>query len=118
MRGLCEALSAVLLSKISYEALIFQDFDAIFDSIDLHQVEKDISLQEIFFPQSWRIYADALAGGPGYAYDANTEFRYHTGTIGTFGFGYRTLGGGADNDKLKNFARFNAWTLAYMVGVD
>jgi hypothetical protein len=58
------------------------------------------------------IYSDALAGGPGYAYDVNAEVRY-SWNQSQVGVGYRTLGGGADNDELKNFARFNAWTLSY-----
>lgn len=58
------------------------------------------------------VYSDALAGGPGYAYDVNTEVRY-SWNQSQVGVGYRTLGGGADNDELKNFARFNAWTLSY-----
>lgn len=58
-------------------------------------------------------YSDALAGGPGYAYDVNAEIRYKISPSQTLGVGYRTLGGGADNDELKNFARFNSWIASY-----
>ena len=58
------------------------------------------------------IYSDALAGGPGYAYDVNAELRYGW-SRSQIGVGYRTLGGGADNDELKNFARFNSWLVSY-----
>jgi hypothetical protein len=58
-------------------------------------------------------YSDALAGGPGYAYDINTELRWSLTKKQSLGFGYRALGGGADNDELKNFSRFNSWTASY-----
>ena len=58
------------------------------------------------------VYSDALAGGPGYAFDVNAELRYGWARS-QIGVGYRTLGGGADNDELKNFARFNSWLLSY-----
>ncbi len=62
------------------------------------------------------IYSDALAGGPGYAYDVNAELRYSWART-QVGVGYRTLGGGADNDELKNFARFNSWLASYTLSL-
>ncbi len=69
---------------------------------------------EYVFSEHWSamVYSDALAGGPGYAYDVNAEVRYKWNSS-QIGVGYRTLGGGADNDELKNFARFNSWLASY-----
>ena len=51
-------------------------------------------------------HIDAAGFGQGYAYDFNAEMRYHLNNKNSLGLGYRTFGGGVDNDELMNFARF------------
>jgi hypothetical protein len=51
-------------------------------------------------------HIDASGFGQGYAYDFNAEMRYHLNNKNFLGLGYRTFGGGVDNDELMNFARF------------
>ncbi|MCT4640745.1 MAG: hypothetical protein N4A33_00505 [Bacteriovoracaceae bacterium] len=60
---------------------------------------------------SWlRLYShtDALSSSKGSAYDSGLEFRAYN-----FGLGKRVLGGGVDNDKLKNFTQFDTYYLNY-----
>lgn len=47
---------------------------------------------------------DALAGGPGRAEDASIKFRYDVDEDWSLSAGYRTIEGGADVDKVYNFA--------------
>ena len=58
-------------------------------------------------------HIDALGSNKGSAYDFNAEIRYHLNNKNSLGFGYRTLGGGVDNDKLMNFARFETLYINY-----
>lgn len=51
-------------------------------------------------------HIDAAGFWQGYAYDFNSEIRYRLNDKNALGLGYRTFGGGVDNDKLMNFARF------------
>ena len=58
-------------------------------------------------------HIDAAGFGQGYAYDFNIESRYHLNDKNSLGLGYRTFGGGVDNDEIMNFARFESWYLNY-----
>jgi hypothetical protein len=51
-------------------------------------------------------HIDASGFSKGYAYDFNAEARYRINNKNYTGLGYRTFGGGVDNSKLMNFARF------------
>jgi len=51
-------------------------------------------------------HIDAAGFGQGYAYDVNAEIRYKINNKNSLGLGYRKFGGGVDNDKLMNFAKF------------
>ncbi len=53
---------------------------------------------------------DGLYSSKGSAYDANIELGLNLNLL-SLSFGVRTLGGGADNDKLINFARFQSYYL-------
>ena len=53
---------------------------------------------------------DGLYSSKGSAYDANIELGLDLNLL-SLSFGVRTLGGGADNDKLINFARFQSYYL-------
>ena len=55
----------------------------------------------------------AAGFGQGYAYDFNVEMRYHLNNKNSLGLGYRTFGGGVDNDELMNFARFETLYVNY-----
>lgn len=57
-------------------------------------------------------HVDSLGFSQGYAYDANAEIKYQHQSH-SVGFGYRTIGGGVDNDKLMNFARFETIYMSY-----
>ena len=57
---------------------------------------------------------DGLAAPQGSAYDFNIDFRYKIQNHSSISIGNRTLGGGADNDSLKNFANFNTYYLSYI----
>lgn len=59
---------------------------------------------EYYFPEGLKLYThlDALGASQGSAYDWQIEVRYKL-----LGLGYRILGGGADNDRVLNFAQFN-----------
>lgn len=57
-------------------------------------------------------HVDSLGFSQGYAYDANAEIAYRHQSH-SIGFGYRTIGGGVDNDKLMNFARFETMYMRY-----
>lgn len=70
-------------------------------------IRKDISLFS---------HIDAAGFGQGYAYDFNVETKYHLDSKNAMGVGYRTFGGGVDNDKVMNFARFEILYLNYSVG--
>jgi len=58
-------------------------------------------------------HIDALGSSKGSAYDFNAEMICHLNNKNSLGFGYRTLGGGVDNDKLMNFARFETLYISY-----
>ena len=58
-------------------------------------------------------HIDAAGFGQGYAYDFNAEMRYHLNNKNSLGLGYRTFGGGVDNDELMNFARFETLYVNY-----
>lgn len=58
-------------------------------------------------------HIDSLGFDQGYAYDANAEIRYYVNKKNSFGMGYRTFGGGVDNDELLNFARFESFYVNY-----
>ncbi len=53
---------------------------------------------------------DGLFSSRGSAYDANVETGINFNTF-SLGLGFRILGGGADNEKLVNFAQFQSWYL-------
>jgi len=57
---------------------------------------------------------ESLGFNQGYAYDVNAEIRYKADIKNSFGLGYRTFGGGVDNDKLMNFARFESFYVSYL----
>lgn len=59
---------------------------------------------EYYFSDGLKLYThlDALGASQGSAYDWQLEVRYKF-----LGLGYRILGGGADNDRVLNFAQFN-----------
>lgn len=61
------------------------------------------------FKPKWSVFShlDALGAAQGYAYDLQVEMRYKFLKNYSVGLGYRSLGGGADNDTLKNFAQFD-----------
>lgn len=59
-------------------------------------------------------HLDGLAGLQGSAYDLNLELRYKIVESHLLSLGKRVLGGGADNDQLKNFAQFNSTYLSYI----
>lgn len=72
---------------------------------------------EYFFAKNFSIFShiDALGSSQGSAYDFNSEIKYHIKNSAV-GFGYRTLGGGVDNDKVMNFARFESFYVNYTFG--
>ena len=51
---------------------------------------------------------DGLAASQGSAYDLSLELRFRVNNNHFFSIGKRILGGGADNDELKNFALFES----------
>ena len=57
-------------------------------------------------------HIDSLGFTQGYAYDANSEIKYRLKS-NSLGVGYRTVGGGVDNDELMNFARFESFYISY-----
>lgn len=59
--------------------------------------------------KQWRFVADfdGLLGPQGRAFDVGLKFLYDIDKRWYLGAGYRTLEGGADNDKVYNFAWFN-----------
>lgn len=59
-------------------------------------------------------HIDTLGFGQGYAYDFNGEVQYHFDKKNALGIGYRTFGGGVDNDTLMNFARFESYYVSYL----
>ena len=60
-------------------------------------------------------HIDALGSSQGSAYDVNAEVRYHQNKNNAIGLGYRTFGGGVDNDELMNFARFESFYVNYNI---
>ena len=54
----------------------------------------------------WFFHADALAARQGSAYDCQLELRYKLQRLSA-ALGKRILGGGADNDRVYNFAQFD-----------
>lgn len=61
-------------------------------------------------------HIETLGFDKGYAYDFNAEMRYYLNQKNAIGFGYRTFGGGVDNDKLMNSARFESFYVNYSKG--
>lgn len=61
------------------------------------------------FAERWGLLfdVDALAGGPGRAIDGSLELHFQYNPNLSFSAGYRTLEGGADIDRLYNFAWLN-----------
>ena len=57
---------------------------------------------------------DGLFSSRGSAYDANVETGIDFNNF-SLGIGFRILGGGADNDKLINFAQFQSWYLGITI---
>jgi hypothetical protein len=70
---------------------------------------------ELFLTENITIFhhTDALGASQGSAYDSQLDFRYAFSPKDQLGLGMRILGGGADNDTLKNFAQFEFVTLNY-----
>lgn len=68
----------------------------------------------------WSLFThlDALGASQGYAYDFQFELRYKTSLHYSLGIGYRSLGGGADNDTLKNFAQFDTTYFSLVYNFD
>jgi len=60
---------------------------------------------------------DALAGGPGRAVDLSLQLRYQLGERWRIGLGYRLLEGGADVERVYNFAWFNYLTVSASYGL-
>lgn len=56
--------------------------------------------------------ADGLAAPQGRAFDLGVRLEYRAGGDWRYGFGYRTLEGGVDNDQVYNFAWFNFLALS------
>ena len=59
-------------------------------------------------------HIDGLASPQGSAYDVNVEIRYKLSKRDLLSIGKRFLGGGADNDELKNFALFESTYFSYI----
>ena len=57
---------------------------------------------------------DGLFSSRGSAYDANFEVGINLGNS-KLGMGYRILGGGANSDKLINFAQFQSWYIGLTI---
>jgi hypothetical protein len=55
-------------------------------------------------------HTDALGASQGSAYDSQLEVKYSFGKLGA-SLGKRILGGGADNEKVYNFAQFDTYYL-------
>ncbi|MFT6259423.1 MAG: hypothetical protein ACJA0S_001415 [Rickettsiales bacterium] len=58
-------------------------------------------------------HVDVSGFTQGYAYDFNIETRYYLNSKNALGLGYRSFGGGVDNDELMNFARFETLYVNY-----
>lgn len=58
-------------------------------------------------------HTDALTASQGSAYDSVLKLNIYFAQKQWLGIGKRVLGGGTDNDELKNFAQFDYWILDY-----
>lgn len=72
---------------------------------------------EYFFNDSLSFFShiDTLGFSQGYAYDFNAEMRFFYDQKNAVAMGYRTFGGGVDNDTLMNFARFETIYVSYVM---
>lgn len=72
---------------------------------------------QLFMSKSFSLFShtDALAASQGSAFDSQLEARYHFHNL-ALSIGKRILGGGADNDRVYNFAEFatNYLRLSYL----
>lgn len=70
------------------------------------------------FADRWHLVfdVDALAGGPGRAIDLALKLGYDISPRWGLRFGYRTVEGGADVEKVYNFAWFNSATASVAFG--
>lgn len=68
---------------------------------------------------SFYTHADALGASQGSAYDIQFELKYRASNL-AISIGHRLLGGGADNDRVFNFAQFDTSYLraSYLFGED
>lgn len=66
----------------------------------------------------WTLSADldGLAGGPGRAIDLGIALEYSLSKRWMMGAEVRVLDGGADNERVYNFAQFNSATLSVSTG--
>ena len=59
-------------------------------------------------------HTDALAAPQGSAYDTQLEIRIYKNKQ-SYSWGYRLLGGGVDNEKIKNFAQFQSMYFSWNI---
>lgn len=57
---------------------------------------------------------DGLASPQGRAFDGLIESKYSVAEKSKLGLGYRFVEGGADNNKVRNFALFNYWLASFV----
>ncbi len=62
-------------------------------------------------------YTDALAASQGSAYDSQLELQWAVAQTHQLSFGKRIVGGGVDNEKLKNFAQFDSLYTNYTISI-